>query len=186
LNQIGPLYWDIIQPGGTFSKDTGSVWFTIQASTYIEGSSQEITASDSVLPVAAVTAAVLFAAFTGGASALAAAGAGGTDGLSIATAGLSSALVVAGLSAESALLVNGALVGGGSAAIGSSGVTVAAIEQIFSEKNTSVSKGDAYATSNPRRVWEVRGGPYLKETIVDGKQVQELLGSELTLTKIDM
>jgi len=245
LNQIGPLYWDIIQPGGTFSKDTGSVWFTIQASTYIEGSSNKITTSDSVLPVVAVTASILAAAFTGGTSVLAAAGAGGAGALSTATAGLSSALVGAGLPAGSALLVGGALVGGGKAAIGSSGVTAAAVELIFSEENTSVSKGGAYATSNPRPVWEVRDGLYIKptecgcKTCVDSiwntfagefkcgdriqylqnslgynerdacsrvagtefrvecggcdpdrcedlGQVQELLGSEMTLTKIDI
>jgi len=134
---------------------------------------------------------------------------------------------------------------GGSAAIGSGGVTAAAVELIFSEENLSVSKGGAYATSNPRPVWEVRDGLYIKptecgcKTCVDSiwntfagefkcgdriqylqnslgynerdacsrvagtefrvecggcdpdrcedlGQVQELLGSEMTLTKIDI
>jgi len=162
LNQIGPLYWDIIQPGESFSRDTGSVWFTIQASTYIEGSTRKITTSDSTQPVVVLTVAVLAVAFTGG-----------TFG-------------VIALPGAAAILVGGAVLGGSAATTNYTGKTVAAVEEIFSEKNTSVSKGSAYATSNPRPVWEVRGGPYLKPTIVDGEQVQELLGSELTLTKIDM
>jgi len=162
LNQIGPLYWDIIQPGESFSRNTGSVWFTIQASTYIEGSTKKITTSESVFPVVAVTTLVLAAAFTGG------------------------TLGVIGLPGAAAILVGGTVFGGIGATTDYTGQTVAAVEQIFSERNTTISKGGAYATSNPRPVWEVRGGPYLKPTIVDGEQVQELLGSELTLTKIDM
>ena len=42
LNQVGPLYWGIIEPGKTWHRPTGAVWFTIKSETYFEGASKKI------------------------------------------------------------------------------------------------------------------------------------------------
>ena len=114
LNQVGPLYWGIIEPGKTWHRPTGAVWFTIKSETYFEGASKKIKTKDAIIPVASIVAATLLAAVTAGASAVASAAAGGAGALSTAVAGTTSgALVAAGLPATSSLAIGGALLGGG-------------------------------------------------------------------------
>lgn len=111
LNQVGPLYWDIIEPGKTWHRPTGAVWFTIKSQTYFEGASKKLTTKDAIVPIATIVTATLLAAATAGASAVASAAAGGAGALSSSVAGTSGALVAAGLPATSALAIGGVLVG---------------------------------------------------------------------------
>lgn len=70
LCQVTPLYWEIVQPGGVFYRNTGAVHFTIKAKV---AAKEDITVlKDVVLPiglisggVVAVGAAGVFAFSTG-------------------------------------------------------------------------------------------------------------------------
>ena len=65
LSQVGCLYYQTIPPGGVFKRNTGAVWFTIQASIQPDGKEQR-TDWDCVAPVAAIVASALFAAVSAG------------------------------------------------------------------------------------------------------------------------
>lgn len=65
LSQVGCLYYQTIQPGQVFKRNTGAVWFTIQANIQPDGKEPR-TDWDCVAPVAAVVGAVLLAAATAG------------------------------------------------------------------------------------------------------------------------
>jgi hypothetical protein len=71
LSQVGCLYYQTIQPGQVFKRNTGAVWFTIQASIQPDGKEPR-TDWDCVAPVAAVVGTVLLAAATAGVGAFAA------------------------------------------------------------------------------------------------------------------
>lgn len=51
LDQIGCLYHDVIQPGATWKKTTGAVWFTISANTSMDGVDHINDLKDCVYPV---------------------------------------------------------------------------------------------------------------------------------------
>lgn len=193
LSQVGPLYYDVIQPGQSFTRDTGAVWFTIRASVFLD-EKDRITDWDAIMPVAIIVGTVIFAAVTAGAAAyaggpaLAAAGAAGVSGVTglssasaLATAMASSALVGAGFSASAALVIGGAVVGGGiGAAVSAS--TQAALKEIFKGQNISLSSAGCYAGPP----WPFRrevtpltitGGPTFRK--VDGKDQVELVGGAL-------
>lgn len=70
LEQVGPLYYDIVYPGQTFIRKTGAVWFTVKAQLSVDGKCA-INWVDAVVPVADITISVLLAACTGGATAYA-------------------------------------------------------------------------------------------------------------------
>jgi len=67
LNQVGPLYYGVVKPGETFIRDTGAVWFTIEASVNIDGV-PKYDDWDCVAPAVKFTADVLSAVFAGGAA----------------------------------------------------------------------------------------------------------------------
>lgn len=202
LRQVGPLYYGVVPPGGTFVRDTGAVWFTIQADIFLD-EEKRITDWDCVWPIGAVTVAVLIAAATAGAAAYAAgpamAAAGGAVGaVSGATVtGLSSTamaavslaaqgLVGAGLTAGEALVVGGVLVGGTAAA--TTGATTAALKDVFSKHNSSVSKGGCYAGPDwPFRTkvkpYRVVGGPTYKPAEGEYKSHPEIVGHPLRIVQ---
>jgi hypothetical protein len=65
LDQVGPLYYDLVQPGDVFVRDTGAVWFTISA--VVSADNRSHYSDWSVAwPIAAVVGAALFSAFTAG------------------------------------------------------------------------------------------------------------------------
>jgi hypothetical protein len=66
LEQLGPLYYGLCQPGEIFKRDTGAVWFTIKAVVSPDNKSH-IDDWDCVIPVAAVVGAAVVAALTAGA-----------------------------------------------------------------------------------------------------------------------
>ena len=194
LNQVGPLYYGVIQPGESFVRSTGAVWFTIKAGVFLD-EKDRITSWDVFWPIAGVTASVLITAATAGAAAYAAgpalaatgaAGIAGVTGLSsasaLATATAASTLVGAGFSAGAALVVGGVVVGGTGAAL--SATATAALRDIFSQKNTAASKAGCYAgpdwpfrkTVQPYRI---TGGPTFRQ--VSGQNQVELIGGELKI-----
>jgi hypothetical protein len=59
LKQVGPLYYGIVQPGQYFRRDTGAVWFTINASIALDGK-EHISDWDCVWPVAAIVGTVVW------------------------------------------------------------------------------------------------------------------------------
>jgi len=68
LEQVGCLYYDTIKPGEAFNRNTGAVWFTIQASISPDG--KEIRTNwDCVKPVAEVLGTVILTAATAGGAA---------------------------------------------------------------------------------------------------------------------
>jgi len=195
LSQVGPLYFDVIQPGQTFTRDTGAVWFTVRAAIFLD-EKDRITDWDAVMPVAIIVGSVIIAAVTAGAAAyaggpaLAAAGAAGVSGVTglssasaLATATAASALVGAGFSASAALVIGGAIVGGGiGAALSAS--TQAALKEIFKKENISVSSAGCYAGPPwpfRREVTPLRitGGPSYRQ--IPGKDQVELIGGALSI-----
>lgn len=203
LNQVGPLYFDVIKPGESFVRDTGAVWFTIKASIIFDDK-DKITTWDAVWPIGAITASVLLTVVTAGSAAyaagpaIAAAGgatgaiAGATTGLSagalIATSAAAQALVGAGFSAGASLVVAGAVVGGTTTAL--TATVSAALKDIFKKENSAVSEAGCYAgapwpfrgTVTPYRV---TGGPTYRQSaqIVDGKPAVELVPATLNLVR---
>ena len=156
LNQVGPLYFGVIKPGEIFQRSTGSVYFTIRASIFLD-EADRITEWDAILPVAAIVGTVVISAITAGAAAYAggpayaaaaASGVAGVKGLSsagmLATAVAASQLVNAGFKAGAALIIGGVVVGGGTGAAASATVQ-AALREIFKKQNVSVSRAGAYA-----------------------------------------
>jgi hypothetical protein len=203
LNQVGPLYFDVIPPGGTFERETGAVWFTIKASVFLD-EKDRITNWDVVIPIASIVGTVIFTAVTAGAAAYAAgpaiAAAGGATGaVSGATVtGLSSAalsavrlaassLVGAGFSATSALFAGGVVVAGTGAALTST--ATAALEDIFKTENISASKAGCYAGEpfpfeTEITPWRITGGPTYRKG--SGENQVELIGSPLVIEQIGM
>ena len=196
LNQVGPLYFGVIQPGEYFVRDTGAVWFTIKAAIFLD-EKDRITDWDAVMPVALIVWSVILAAVTAGAAAyaggpaLAAAGAAGVSGVTglssagaLATATAASTLVGAGFSAGAALVVGGAVVGGAGSAL--SATATAALKDIFKNENVSDSIVGAYAgppwpfrtTVTP---WRVTGGPTFRQ--VPGQNQVEPVGGALSIQR---
>lgn len=198
LNQVSPLYFDVVQPGKTFVRDTGAVWFTVKASLFLD-EKDRITNWDAIWPIGAIVGTVILTAVTAGAAAYAAgpviAAAGGATGaISGATVtGLSSTalaatstaattLVGAGFSASAALVVGGAVVGGTGAAI--TATTKAALTDIFSSENTAASKAGVYAGApwpfqKTVKTIKIQGGPTYRK--VSGKDQVEIVGGPLKI-----
>lgn len=160
LRQIGPLYWGVTDPGKTFSRSTGAVWFTIQASVSLDGK-EHITKWDAIWPIGAVVGAIAIGALTGGYGAFAAAGtiASSIGSLSVAgiTASMASTLIGGGIAATEAIVISGATLG----ALTSSAASTA-LAGIFSKENASVSKMGCYAGWSGHKGYTISGGPTLK------------------------
>jgi hypothetical protein len=155
LKQVGPLYYGIVQPGQYFRRDTGAVWFTINASIALDGK-EHISDWDCVWPVAAIVGTVALGALTGGAGAFAAAG------TFAASTG-----VMAGITTAMAV-VSGAVLGAVT-----SGAAASLLAKVFSNANADVSEAGCYAGPpwpfrTDVRTWKVTGSPYLQARS-DGK-----------------
>ncbi len=196
LNQVGPLYFGVIEPGEYFVRNTGAVWFTVRASLFLDERSR-ITPQDAILPVAAIVGTVALAALTAGSAAfaggpaLAAAGAAGVSGVTglssaaaLATATAASSLVGAGFSASAALVIGGAVVGGAGSAL--TATVTAALNDIFRKENISDSRAGVYAGPPwPFRrsvtPWRVTGGPTLRQ--MAGRNQVEPVGGALRIER---
>jgi len=197
LNQLSPLYFGVIQPGESFIRDTGAVWFTIRAAIILDESKQ-ITTANAVWPILTISGTVLASAITAGAAAyaagpsIAAAGIAGVSGVSsvgtasaLATATAASALVGAGFSAGASLVIGGVVVGGiaGSAL---SATAKAALEEIFKDENASVSEAGCYAGfawpfRGQVKPWRITGGPTFRK--VEGEDKVEIVAAPMSISR---
>lgn len=65
LSQVGCLYYDTIKPGQFFDRNTGAVWFTIQANISKDGTETR-TNWDCTLPILEVVGEIAMSALSGG------------------------------------------------------------------------------------------------------------------------
>lgn len=64
VSQAGPLYWTALQPGQSWTQETGKVWFTLEVYPYT--GNNEPTKLDAAVSVLVPTGAALAAVVTGG------------------------------------------------------------------------------------------------------------------------
>jgi hypothetical protein len=165
LAQVGPLYWEVVPPGKTFTRSTGAVWFTINGQVALDGK-EHISTWDAVWPVASIIGTIALGAVTGGVGAFASAGTfAATAGVISSTA--ASALVAGGAVATDAIVITGAL-GGALSALIKGGLAEAALAAIFNKQNATVSKYGCYAGPpwpfrNSVHEYRISGGPTYKD-----------------------
>ena len=92
LSMLGPLYWGVLQPGDTITRQTGRVWFTVTCFPYT--GDNEPTNSQAVLGVLIPAAIGIITIATGGLALAAAAPAAGTAAAALAP--LATSVFVAG------------------------------------------------------------------------------------------
>ena len=109
LSQVGCLYYQTIPRGGVFRRNTGAVWFTIQANIQPDGKEPR-TDWDCVAPVAAIVGSALIAAASAGTGVFltvpAFAGALAPIATSTAVTVSGAAVLAGGTSATSGLLIS--------------------------------------------------------------------------------
>ncbi len=191
LRQVGPLYFDVIQPGQSFVRDTGAVWFTVHAAIFLD-EKDRITDWDAVTPVAIIAGGMLLSVVTAGAATFAAGGLAVAAAISsvalsataitaqsvISTVTAASALDGAGFSKTAVLVINGEVVEAGKTL---SAAGKAAFDDIFKRENISLTSLGCYAGPPwpfRREVTPLRitGGPTFRR--VPGKdQVEFVAGS---------
>lgn len=160
LKQLGPLYYDVVQPKQYFRRTTGAVWFTIDASISLDGKNH-ITTWDCVWPIASIVGGVALGALTGGFGAFAALGtAASTTGVSATVA---SCLVAGGATATQAIVVSGVALGAAGAVAGAAPDLLASV---FTSESASVSLAGCYAgapwpfnADSKVHTYKVSGGP---------------------------
>lgn len=154
LWQVGPLYWQLVQPGQYFYRETGAVWFTVKAEIRFDNK-PNINHWDAIWPVGTIIASVAIAIATFGSSAALSASiaAGGSAGSVSGTvvASVASTLVGMGLKASSALYIATASVAATKAVVTSTGVVLGVKEAVLDDFGfitsdmTSVSRAGIYA-----------------------------------------
>jgi hypothetical protein len=137
FGHVSPLFWQVLRPGETMSRNCGKVWFTVWVEVY--NGKNEPTYWNNVLKIGAVSVGTITAAATLGSSAI------------IEYAGV---LVYAGLYLESGALVTAGvtLCVGGTTIIVSSPL----ILEAFRVSQAPVSRSGVYANGKTLRV---TGGP---------------------------
>jgi hypothetical protein len=191
LSQVGPLYFDVIQPGQSFVRDTGAVWFTVKAAIFLD-EKDRITDWDAVTPVAIVIGSAILAVATAGAAGFASGamaasliastviGAGIADlasGSAVSTITAASSLNGAGFSNTAVMVVDGHVVDPKQPL---SAAAKAALEKVFSTENISLTSGGCYAGPpwpfrrelTPLRI---TGGPTFRR-VPDKDQVELIAG----------
>lgn len=193
LNQVGPLYYDVIQPGQSFVRDTGAVWFTIKGGVFLN-EKDRITDWDVVLPIAVAVGGAIVTVATAGAASFASGAltvakiaasvvAQGIKDLAsdavVSTVTAAASLEGAGFSKTATLVVEGHEIGPGKPL---SRAGEKALEKIFSGNNVSLVSGGCYAGPpwpfrrelTPLRI---TGGPTYRR--VPDKDQVELVGGAL-------
>ncbi len=166
LNQVGPLYYDLIQPGQVFQRDTGAVWFTVKVR-ISPTNKLDIDTWDCVWPVAAIVGGILLGAITGGASAFSAIGA--SIGASALTAG--------GAASLSGIVLEGAAAG--ALAAMTPGVAGKLLADVFAG-NSDLSSAGEYAGAP----WPFRDN-MLMQTITGGPKATLTPDGNMLLVKGD-
>lgn len=93
LSQVGCLYYDTIKPGQFFDRNTGAVWFTIQANISKDGTETR-TNWDCALPVIEAVGGIALAALSGGVFGIAGVASAGTTFAAGASAAAQTATVI--------------------------------------------------------------------------------------------
>ncbi len=175
VDQVGPLYYGLVNPGETFDRNTGAVWFTLNAQPSPDGVCA-LTDLDVALPIIEITAQVLFAAVTGGYGAFAlASSAGASTGAALATAGtqalvqgatqaavqgvrvgLEQAYIAAGFSGNDLIILNAAtsmvtgVAGGAYKKYATKGLRAAARTAALRQAETALASGTQLAVAGSR------------------------------------
>lgn len=172
LSQVGCLYYQTIQPGEVFKRNTGAVWFTIQANIQPDGKEPR-TDWDCVAPVAAVVGTVLLAAATAG------------TGVFLSVPAYAAAL--APIATGTAVTVSGAAVAAGTvAATKALAITVG----VVIAKNGNSNLVGQYAgpewpfRCNQMPTYEIVGGPPLPVRRADGGYTFDV-GTPLRIIKVN-
>ena len=156
LDQLGPLYYGLVQPGEVFIRDTGAVWFTIKAVVSPDNESH-VSDWDCIMPIAAVIGAVVVAAFLSGAAALlAVADSVGAIALTGGVAGGSGVVSLGGIVTEAAVT-------GGLLRAVAPATAIRILGEIFA-KNGGVARYGSYAGPpwpfrEERKQFTIIGGP---------------------------
>lgn len=195
LSQVGPLYFDVIQPGQSFVRDTGAVWFTLKAAIFLD-EKDRITNWDAVKPVLFVVGAAILALSTAGAAGFASGPAAAAmlaaDVVSAGLVDLASGSVLpavtaaatlagAGFSRTAVMVVDGHVIDRRREL---TPAAQAALENVFSIGNISLTSGGCYAGPpwpfrrelTPLRI---TGGPTFRR--VPGKDQVELVAGRLQI-----
>jgi hypothetical protein len=172
LSQVGCLYYQTIKPGQVFKRNTGAVWFTIQANVQPDGSEPR-SDWDCVWPVAAVIGATLLAAATAGKGAFAA--------KSIYAAAL------APIATSTSVTVSGAVVAGGTVAATKS--LLLALGKVIAKNGSAHLVGQYAGPEWPFRceqmpTYEIVGGPALPVRRPDGELTFDV-GTPLRIIKVN-
>lgn len=186
------MYWELVQPGQYFYRETGAVWFTVKATINMDNQ-PTIDAWDAIWPIGTIVLSVALALATAGSSSalsasIAAGGAAGSvSGATVAA--VSSWLVGMGMNASAALYVTTASLTAAKVALFSSGVTEAikeaVLEDISFEGNwLSVSDAGTYAGyawpfRQETQAISVHGGPVLEPAHL-GNQCVNVYREELS------
>lgn len=172
LSQFGCLYYGTIKRGEVFKRNTGAVWFTIQASVQPDGKEPRKD-WDCIAPVAAIIGAAIFAAATAGAGAFYALPAAGAALAPIAT-GTAVTVTSAALAAGSTSLASGLVI---------------AVGKVISENGSANVVGQYAGPEWPFRcdqmpTYEVVGGPDEPVRLPDGGFVVGV-GTPLRIVKVN-
>ncbi|NKB19911.1 MAG: hypothetical protein GKS01_05130 [Alphaproteobacteria bacterium] len=175
LSQIGCLYHGVVQPGKTFRRKTGAVWFTIQASVQPDGKDPRKT-WDCIAPVAKIIGVGVLAAATGGAGAFMAAP---------TVAAGSAAAALSGIATSTAVTVGATAAGAGVAA--TVGSLAKAVGKVIAKNGTGTKKGQYAGFARPFRckkmpTYEITGGPAEPQLLPNGGYLLEA-GTPLKITK---
>lgn len=175
LSQIGCLYHGVVQPGKTFRRKTGAVWFTIEASIQPDGKDPRDT-WDCIAPVAAIVGAVVIAAATAGAGAFIAAP---------AVAAGSAAAALGGIATSTAMTVSAAALAAGATTTATG--LAAAVGKVIATNGKGTVKGQYAGYAWPFRckkmpTYEISGGPAEPKKLPDGGYYLEA-GTPLKIKK---
>ena len=170
LRQVGPLYWGVTPPGGTFSRGTGAVWFTIQGTISLDGKERTTVMDAIFLPLKASLGLVGLGNWliNGGAARITAA-----TGISEAAANK-----LVGGHAANTIVINGKLLSEMAEA-----EVQKALEGIFTVQNSICRMHGCYAGWSGHKHYVISGGPTLK-AIPKSKGRVELVAGSLTIAKV--
>ena len=164
LGMLGPMYWGLTEPNQTFSRGTGAVWFTIQATVALDRK-ERITTFGAVFDVFKT---ILFPQVKLGNWLV--------NGETLAETHAITDEVAQALSAKVPITVNGRRLDDLSAAD-----AVTALQGIFTTDRARVKNMGCYAGWSGHKQYVVNGGPTLKAT---PSGVELIAGAPLSIQKV--
>lgn len=144
LGMLGPMYWGITEPGATFCRSTGAVWFTIQATVALDRK-EHITTFGAVFDVFKT---ILFPQVKLGNWLV--------NGEALAEMHAVTSEVAQALSAKAPITVNGKPLDKMAAAD-----AITALQGIFTPDRARVRSMGCYAGWSGHKQYQVSGGPTL-------------------------